>query len=329
MRTNVDRFLRVLEEERGFSINTIAAYRNDLSQFIAHLEDMAPDDRMAPVGQWTELTDSHLTMYLLHLRDRDYASSTVARKTAAIKSFCQFLLSEGIMRADPAARMTSPKVAKYVPRAISPTEVSRLLAQPCKLESGERPEALRDRAMLETLYATGMRVSELVALNVDDIDMASGRVQCSGKAGRQRSVPLSARSMEALRIYLLDGRPLLLDDDESALYLNHRGNRLTRQGFWLILKSYAQQAEIGDVTPHTLRHSFAMHALKGGADLRDVQQTLGHVSISTTQVYRQLADGSARRLVAAAIEIPPSDGQDLLDVIGGAGTGLARASVDD
>lgn len=329
MRTNVDRFLRVLEEERGFSINTIAAYRNDLSQFIAHLEDMAPDDRMAPVGQWTELTDSHLTMYLLHLRDRDYASSTVARKTAAIKSFCQFLLSEGIMRADPAARMTSPKVAKYVPRAISPTEVSHLLAQPCKLESGERPEALRDRAMLETLYATGMRVSELVALNVDDIDMASGRVQCSGKAGRQRSVPLSARSMEALRIYLLDGRPMLLADDEPALYLNHRGNRLTRQGFWLILKSYARQAEIGDVTPHTLRHSFAMHALKGGADLRDVQQTLGHVSISTTQVYRQLADGSARRLLSVDVAAPTSEADGFIDIGGGVGTELARASVDD
>ncbi len=330
MRTNVARFLRVLEEERGFSINTIAAYRNDLSQFIAHLEKMAPDDKMAPVGQWTELTDGHLTMYLLHLRDRDYASSTVARKTAAIKSFCQFLLSEGIMRADPAARMTSPKVAKYVPRAITPAEVSRLLAQPCKLESGERPEALRDRAMLETLYATGMRVSELVALNLDDIDMANGRVQCSGKAGRQRSVPLSARSMEALRIYLMDGRPMLLVDDESALYLNHRGNRLTRQGFWLILKSYAQQAEIGDVTPHTLRHSFAMHALKGGAELRDVQQMLGHVSISTTQVYRQLADGSARRLAAVVdIEIPIPEPNELVEIGNGALTGLAKSGVED
>ncbi len=331
MRTNVDRFLRVLEEERGFSINTIAAYRNDLSQFIAHLEDMAPDDHMPSVGQWTELTDGHLTMYLLHLRGKDYASSTVARKTAAIKSFCQFLLSEGIMRADPAARMTSPKVAKYVPRAITPAEVSRLLAQPCKLGSGERPEALRDRAMLETLYATGMRVSELVALNLDDIDMASGQVQCSGKAGRQRTVPLSNRALVALRSYLDEGRPLLVDDDEPALYLNHRGNRLTRQGFWLILKSYAHQAEIGDVTPHTLRHSFAMHALKGGADLRDVQQRLGHVSISTTQVYRQLADGSARRTVAMDIEIdiPAREQHELVEIGSGAGTELAKAGVED
>ena len=328
MRTNVDRFLRVLEEERGFSINTIAAYRNDLTQFIFHLENMDPGDQMSPVGQWTELTDGHLTMYLLHLRDRDYASSTVARKTAAIKSFCQFLLSEGIMRADPAARMTSPKVAKYVPRAISPAEVSRLLAQPCKIEGETRPEALRDKAMLETLYATGMRVSELVALNLDDIDLTTGQVQCAGKAGRQRTVPLSNRALEALRTYLNEGRPALSVDDDPALYLNHRGNRLTRPGFWLILKSYAQQAEVGDVTPHTLRHSFATHALKGGADLRDVQQRLGHVSISTTQVYRQLADGSERRIVSVATTVPIGDLDEFTDSALGNGTELANASVD-
>ena len=145
---------------------------------------------MSPVGQWTELTDGHLTMYLLHLRDRDYASSTVARKTAAIKSFCQFLMSEGIMRGDPAARMTSPKVDKYVPRAITPAEVARLLAQPLQGSTARRrPEALRDQAMLETLYATGMRVSELVALNLDDIDLehGPGAVRRQGRAAADSS----------------------------------------------------------------------------------------------------------------------------------------------
>lgn len=329
MRTNVDRFLRVLEEERGFSVNTIAAYRNDLTQFIAHLETTTvPGGSAAPVGQWTELTDAHLTMYLLHLRERDYASSTVARKTAAIKSFCQFLLSEGIMRADPAARMSSPKVAKYIPRAITPQEVSRLLAQPGLAVDGDRPEGLRDRAMLETLYATGMRVSELVALNLGDIDVASGAVQCAGKAGRQRVVPLSKRALDALRSYLDDGRPVLVDDRETALYLNHRGHRLTRQGFWLILKSYAKQADIGDVTPHTLRHSFAMHALKGGADLRDVQQRLGHVSISTTQVYRHLADGAERRTVPIDTTVPIGDLDELTDPTLRSGTELAGAGMD-
>jgi integrase/recombinase XerD len=289
MQDDVERFLHVLEAERGFSGNTISAYRNDLNQFVVYLCQAAVDDQQQIVERWDCLTDDHLTSYLLHLRTRDYASSTVARKTAAIKSFCHFLLNEGIMRADPAARMASPKVDKYVPRAITPHEVARLLAQPGKDGSADRPEALRDRAMLETLYATGMRVSELVSLDVADVDLEVGNVRCTGKAGRQRIVPLRESAVRSLDRYLRHGRLTIALSDDPALFLNHRGNRLTRQGFWLILKSYANQAEIGDITPHTLRHSFATHALKHGADLRDVQQMLGHVSISTTQVYRQLA----------------------------------------
>lgn len=292
MQEHVDRFLFVLQTERGFSLNTVAAYRNDLQQFRLYLAQPAPEDRQPPVDSWNELTDGHLTSYLLHLRSRDYASSTVARKTAAIKSFCHFLLNEGVMRADPAAQMASPKVDKYMPRAITPDEVAQLLAQPTSGEDGHRPEALRDQAMLETLYATGMRVSELVALNLDDLDERRTCVHCAGKAGRERDIPLSASAVEAVGIYLEDGRPAIApaaNDGHDALFLNHRGKRLTRQGFWLILKSYAQQAGIADITPHTLRHSFATHALRHGANLRDVQQVLGHVSISTTQVYRHLA----------------------------------------
>jgi integrase/recombinase XerD len=193
-----------------------------------------------------------------------------------------------VMRADPAANMSSPKVEKYVPRAITPDEVARLLAQPARQAGADRPESLRDQAMLDTLYSAGMRVSELVALDVDDIDLDSGTVRCMGKAGRERTVPLRQSAVESLLRYVENGRPALALGDNSALFLNHRGSRLTRQGFWLILKSYAEQAEIGDITPHTLRHSFATHALKEGTELRDVQQLLGHVSISTTQVYRRL-----------------------------------------
>jgi integrase/recombinase XerD len=198
------------------------------------------------------------------------------------------------MRADPAANMAAPKVDKYVPRAITPAEVARLLEQPGRLASASRPEALRDQAMLETLYATGMRVSdELVALDVEDVDLERACVHCTGKASRRRTLPLRSSAVEALDRYLREGRPALALTDGGALFLNHRGNRLTRQGFWLILKSYAEQAHIGDITPHTLRHSFAMHALKHGAELRDVQQLLGHVSISTTQVYRRLVGAVA------------------------------------
>ncbi|MBW3632110.1 MAG: tyrosine recombinase [Chloroflexi bacterium] len=312
MQTDVERFLHILETERGFSVNTIFAYRNDLTQFLAFLRgengddgvrdsaeasdhnDMSLGPNQPPsVLQWNQLTDDELTSYLLYLRTRKYASSTTARKMAAIKSFFNFLISEGQLRGDPAARMTSPKVDKYTPRSISQSEVERLLEQPGKAgdTDARRPETARDRAMLETLYATGMRVSELVALDCEDVDLLERKMRCAGRSARERYVPLRDSAVVAIDHYLFQARPLLTLRDESALFLNHRGNRLTRQGFWLILKSYANKAEIADITPHTLRHTFATHALRRGADLREVQQLLGHVSISTTQVYRRMAAG--------------------------------------
>ena len=311
MQAHVDKFLNVLETERGFSVNPIFAYRNDLGQFASFLrgeggleggrETLSQSDGdmplvdtldlLPPVQTWDQLTDQHLTSYLLYLRSRKYASSTVARKMAAIKSFFNYLNSEGVMRGDPSARMTAPKVDKYTPRSISPGEVERLLQQPTK-ENGSRPEASRDRAMLETLYSTGMRVSELVALDCDDVNLTGSSMRCAGRTTRERHVPLRESAVSAIDHYLQNARPVLMLRDERALFLNHRGNRLTRQGFWLILKSYATRAEIADITPHTLRHTFATHALGRGADLREVQQLLGHVSISTTQVYRRMAGSS-------------------------------------
>jgi integrase/recombinase XerD len=296
MQDDVERFLQTLESERGFSANTIFAYRNDLGQFIAFLrhdvngaiEDEWPEEPR--IDRWEDLADNHLTAYLLVLRQRLYASSTVARKTAAIKSFCHYLAGEGRMRHDPARRVSSPKVDRYAPRAITRAEVARLLDQPAPAaETAPRPEAIRDRAMLETLYATGMRVSELVALDQGDVDLIAAHVECASRSARQRRIPLRESAVRAIDRYLRAGRPSLSLREEPALFLNHRGNRLTRQGFWLILKSYAHQAGIADITPHTLRHTFAMHALGDGVELRDVQQMLGHVSISTTQIYRRLA----------------------------------------
>jgi integrase/recombinase XerD len=308
MQRDVERFLQVLEAERGFSVNTIFAYRNDLTQFLSFLAGEGGREPLdngqfgvsgatSPVSPkvetWAQLTDNDLTNYLLFLRSRKYASSTVARKMAAIKSFFNFLVAEGQLRGDPGARMTAPRVDKYTPRSISPSEVERLLQQPAREgdATARRPEAVRDRAMLETLYATGMRVSELVAL--DDVNLLERHMRCAGRTSRERLVPLRESAIEAIDHYLFQARPLLVLRDESALFLNHRGNRLTRQGFWLILKSYASKAEIADITPHTLRHTFATHALSRGADLREVQQLLGHVSISTTQVYRRMALGQA------------------------------------
>lgn len=339
MDQDVDRFLRILEGERGFSVNTIVAYRNDLAQFIVFLRERSAASANAtgdvgvdaPVAIWEDLTDQHLTTYLLHLREREYASSTVARKTAAIKSFCHFLLGEGRMRVDPAAKMASPKVDKYVPRAISAEEVSRLLDQPSQSVAATKPEAIRDQAMLETLYATGMRVSELVALDIDDLDLGAAAIRCAGRSSRERRVPLRESAVRSLDRYLGDARPAIVLTDSDALFLNHRGSRLTRQGFWLILKSYAKQADIADITPHTLRHTFATHALRRGAELKDVQQMLGHVSISTTQVYRQLAGETTRDTWAPIIirhKDHHPDEQPMDDGSGAANPPLAGAAAE-
>jgi integrase/recombinase XerD len=282
----VNAFIDELTTERGFSVNTVAAYRNDLSQFAEYLSAPPADDQLAPLSSWSGLNAEHLGRYLSHMYEKQYAASTVARKTAAIKSFCHYLASSGQLREDPSLSLAAPRVDRYVPRAISEQEVGRLLEQPREAARSRRPDALRDLAMIETLYSSGMRVSELVALDIEDVDFESNQVACPGKAGRRRQVPLRSQAIDAIEDYLKNGRPALADPDETALFVNHRGSRLTRQGFWLILKAYAQEAQIENLTPHTLRHSFATHALRDGAELRDVQQLLGHVSISTTQVYR-------------------------------------------
>ncbi|MFM9108045.1 MAG: tyrosine-type recombinase/integrase, partial [Chloroflexota bacterium] len=280
----------------GSSDTTTVADRHDRPQVTRLLVGQAASASAARdpgrgIGDWSELSESHLAWYLDHLRERRYASSSVSRKAAAIKSFVQYLVSEGRSGGDPGSLIAAPKVDKYTPRSISPDDVTRLLSQPGERGEPDRPEAIRDRAMLETLYATGMRVSELVALDCDDVIAPQCCLRCAGRTARERVVPLRESALSALGRYLSGGRPRLGDcGQEQALFLNHRGRRLTRQGFWLILKAYAEQAEIGDVTPHTLRHTFATHALRQGTELREVQQLLGHVSISTTQVYRRLAE---------------------------------------
>ena len=288
MEEQVDAFLSSLQAERQFSRNTMAAYRNDLQQFIAYLAAPPEADRISVTTSWNGLTDDHLGAYLLHLRSRDYAASTVARKTAALKSFSSFLRRNEVVGQEVGTKLSSPRVDKYTPRAISRDEVAHLLRQPAEI-TPDRPESIRDRAMLAMLYDTGMRVSELVSIDLDHLDLSRATVECQGKAGRSRVVSISPAAVAAVTDYLDRARGTLTTDDTRSLFVNHRGGRPTRQGFWLILKSYAQRAGIDDITPHTLRHSFAAHALGQGAELSDVQKQLGHVSISTTQIYRQLA----------------------------------------
>jgi integrase/recombinase XerD len=283
MKDSVERFLAALQAEKGFSANTVSAYRNDLTQFVGFLLDQLH------VSSWAEVSSSHLTTYMLILREREYATSTIARKTAAIKSFFAFMVDSGALRFDPSEAVASPRVEKYTPKAMSVQQIQALLAEP-----GKRPtsaDAVRDQAMLWVLYSTGMRVSELVSLDLDDIDIEARAILCTGKQGRTRTIPLVDPARETLVAYLDGGRDSIArGSDESALFLDHRGNRLTRQGFWLILKKYADDAGVSDVTPHTLRHSFATHQLTQGRDLGDVQRILGHVSIATTQVYQRVAN---------------------------------------
>jgi len=279
MQEQIRKFLDFLAVEQGYSDNTIAAYRNDLSQFAGFLTEMDP-----PITSWAEVDRDNIIDYILHLKEREYTSSTVARKVAAIKSFFHFLLAEGIIEDDPTVTLDSPKVKKRLPKALSHDLVNRLLAEAGKSST---PKGQRDKALLELLYATGMRVSELVLLNIDNINLASANVRCFGKGAKERIIPIYDRAVHALQGYLQKGRPRLMKDaNEKALFLNHRGKRLTRQGLWLIIKHYADAVGMGsEVTPHTLRHSFATHMLSGGAGLREVQKLLGHANISTTQVY--------------------------------------------
>ncbi|MFQ5826354.1 MAG: site-specific tyrosine recombinase XerD [Dehalococcoidia bacterium] len=292
MRDKSKAFLSYLQLEKGLSPNTVFAYQNDLSQLAYFMEARIEEQGKPP--QWSEVDRQLLLSYILDLRDRGYAPTTVARKIAAAKSFFAFLVGEGDLGSDPTENLAPPRIGKALPKPISPEEVERLLEQPT---AHAGPEAKRDKAMLELLYASGMRVSELVSLNLEDVNIVDGTVRCLGKGSRERIVPIHPQACQAVGEYVAEARSQMQDHEgERALFLNRRGGRLTRQGFWQILKEYARQAGLtGEITPHTLRHSFATHMLRGGANLRSVQEMLGHRNISTTQVYTHLTSEHVRQ----------------------------------
>ena len=293
MRDGIHNFLNHLSMEKGFSGNTVEAYRNDLYQLADFVSANASSGGSKP--QWSGVDRNLLINYILDLKERNYAPATVARKVAAVKSFFDFLLADGVLRSDPTENITSPKVGKSLPKPLSPSEVEALLAEPAKRTT---PEGRRDMAMMELLYAGGMRVSELIALDVNDVNLEAEFVRCFGKGSKERVIPIHQKAVEAVKEYIDGGRTEMLGkkEGEAALFLNRRGERLTRQGFWLILKGYARAAGITKpVTPHTLRHSFATHVLSGGADLRAVQELLGHANISSTQIYTHLTSEHVRQ----------------------------------
>ncbi len=293
MQDRVHSFLHYMFAERGSSKNTIDAYRNDLTRFAEFAAERSGNGTVAASAISREL----ITDYIVWLHERAYAPATVARKVAAVKSFCGFLLDHGDLASNPTAAIDSPRAPKPVPKPMTTSEVDTLLREPL---THTTPEAIRDSSMLELAYATGMRVTELVSLNLESLHLSPrpGYVRCIGKGEKERTIPVYDKALDAVERYLDDARPLLLKDrPQVALFVNRRGERLTRQGFWLILKGYADSADIDThVTPHTLRHSFATHMLRGGASVRDVQELLGHANVSTTQVYTQLADGHLREV---------------------------------
>lgn len=291
MKDEINRFITYLEVEKGFSDNTLAAYRNDLSQLAVFAEEDITKRGLTP--SWNNFNRQSMLSYLLNLKERGYVATTQARKIAAAKSFFSFLVADGAVKNNPTENLTSPSVGRSLPKPISHAEAMKLLEQPAKSST---PEAKRDSAMLSLLYASGMRVSELVSLNVDDIT-DDGFVRCFGKGHKERLVPIAQRAVLAVEEYIKEARPKLVrSNEEKALFLNRRGDRLTRQGFWQILKGYAKSAGLDkEITPHTLRHSFATYMLSGGADLRLVQELLGHANISTTQVYTHLTSEHVRQ----------------------------------
>jgi len=289
MKDRVQSFLNFLEVEKKYTDNTIAAYQNDLNQFYQYLQ---ADKETKKPESWAGVKKETVVSYIEGLKKSgEYASSTVARKVAATKSFFHFLVAEGDIKEDPTYTLDSPKVKKRLPKAMTPPEVERLLHAPAK---GSGTKGPRDLALLEMLYASGMRVTELVSLDVADIEIENNlgkvRVRSKRSGARDREIPIGDSALSVLKDYIKNSREQLLHDpDEPALFLNNRGQRLTRQGLWLIIKHYVEEVGISiEVTPHTLRHSFAAHKLSQGRSLQDIQKLLGHANISTTQVYTHI-----------------------------------------
>ncbi len=286
--TLVDQFLSYLLAERGLAKNTIESYNNDLKHFLNFLEEEFKTTHPDQVKR------SHIILFLKHLRDNGYSDSSRYRYLVSIRRFTRFLLKEGIMEEDPTRNIELPSRSKKLPKVLTPAQVEALLAAP----DIKKPGGLRDKAMLELLYATGLRVSELVNLKLNQIFFNQGYLLIMGKGSKERIVPFGDVAEEWMKRYSTDARPLLLKGKQSPFFfIGSRGSPITRQGFWKNIKKYALQCGIPleMISPHTLRHSFATHLLENGADLRSVQTMLGHSDISTTQIYTHITRERLKR----------------------------------
>lgn len=286
MKDLVQSYIDFLERDKKLSFNTLLSYKRDIEQFITYLDDIG----FCGISNSSKTT---IIKYLLHLQKKGRATSTISRNLASIRSFYQYITKKNMISFDPTIELESPKVEKKLPQILSTQEVDLLLEQPKCIDL----KGYRDKAMLELLYATGIRVSELIFLNMPDLNLDMGFIKCV-KGGRERSIPIGSMSTNALVEYLNKSRCFLIKNaEEKAIFVNVNGKRLTRQGFWKIIKQYKNQAKIlKDITPHTLRHSIAAHMLENGADLRIVQEMLGHSDISSTQIYTQIANSRMKEV---------------------------------
>lgn len=287
MQKQLQSYTNYLAVEKGLSRNTLESYNRDLRKLIAFLKKKA-------VTSPEKVTSELLTEFIGELRKNGHATSSISRCIASIRSFFNFLLQEGVVSKNIAGNLESPRIERKLPRILTTEEVDKLLEQP----SPGKHKELRDRAMLELLYASGIRVSELVSLDINDFDPRVGYLRCRGKGMKDRIVPVGSVAVNYVNEYLQKTRTRMIrTNGETALFVNQHGRRMTRQGFWKILKKYAQKANInGEITPHTLRHSFATHLLENGADLRSVQEMLGHSDIATTQIYTQVTRRKIREV---------------------------------
>ncbi len=285
----VDQYLSTLSIERGYSSHTIESYASDLKDFLSFLE-------IHKINDPNEILSAHILLYLTDLRRRGLSEETISRRLSSLRGFFAFLALEHGLKENPIALIEGPRPGRKLPTVLSVEEVKKLLEAP----DISTPVGLRDRAMLELMYASGLRVSELIGLKVFDINLEIGFVRVVGKGSKERLVPIGEYAQDAVKNYLTNGRPKLLKrPDEAHVFLNKRGKPLTRQRFWQIIKDYARRCGlIHKVSPHVLRHSFATHLLEHGADLRTVQMMLGHASLSTTQIYTHVQAETLRKVHA-------------------------------
>ena len=285
MEKQVKSFLEFIENDKKLSSNTLQSYRRDIMQLEEYLE--------AENIAYNKVTKEDVENYIEHLKEIGKKTSTISRNIASIRSFYQYLVRIKKIKKDPTEGIQSPKIEKKAPSILSSEEVELLLEQPKNVDL----KGIRDKAMLEFAYATGMKVTEIISLNVEDVNVNEAYVVCNS-GFKKRSIPLGSISLKALIEYMKNARPYLIKDEkEKALFVNINGKRLTRQGFWKIVKFYKEQAHITkDITPHVLRHSFATHLLQNGADLKSIQTMLGHSDISSTQVYMQFQDDTIKNV---------------------------------